>query len=219
MLRLGSLFPYLRKYFVRLFGLSVSYWKKRALCLGKKGVLNLKHSDEEFDEVTDKQKKEIYPYFLQMLRGDEELVLDLGCGPGRFTPDLANFIHGRAIGIDIVSEWFDMAPRSTNVEYKLMTKGHLPLADQSVDIIWICLVLGGLRGNVFRKTIREADRVLKKGGLLFLVENTSRGLREGDWKFRSIQEYQQEFYFFSLSLMHDYYDLEERISILSGRKT
>jgi len=100
-----------------------------------------------------------------------------------------------------------------------MKEGVIPVEDESMDVVWICLVLGGIiDDSVLRFTIDEINRVLKKDGLVFLVENTSEK-KDGDyWKFRSVQTYQKLFSFVELRHLSDYFDLGERISIMTGRK-
>lgn len=221
---MSSLSSIFRKYIITNFtslresSSGINYWKRRAKILGKRAVLNKGHTEEEIDAVTDMQRKEIYPHFLNTLRGDEKLVLDFGCGTGRFTHDLARMIGGAAIGIDPIRNLIKMAPISRDVTYKVMTAGHIPLPDDHVDIVWICLVLGGLEGNVLLKSINEIDRVLRKGGLLFLIENTAELQRSAHWIFRTFDEYKALFTFCALKHLHDYYDLGERISVMAGRK-
>jgi SAM-dependent methyltransferase len=196
----------------------VNYWKWRVHKYGVHSVLNLGHNELEFDKVTQEQKHQIYPWFLNQLSGRERSVLDFGCGPGRFTGDLAAMIHGNAIGVDPISELLFQAPRSPNVEYKSMIEDVIPLSDSSVDVIWVCLVLGGIQGRGLTATAREIDRVLKSEGLLFLVENTSSKKDGPYWKFRQVTEYVRMFPNVRLVHLHDYDDLGERISIMAGRK-
>ncbi len=196
----------------------LTYWKMRTAAYGRRAVLNLGHSDEEFDEVTAIQKKTIYPHFKNELTGRERLAVDLGCGPGRFTTDIALMISGRAVGLDIVPDFIEMAPLSEFVQYRTITEGVLPLPSKSVDVVWGCLVFGGLQGNVLEITVAETCRILSDNGLLFLVENTSKRASGQFWHFRSIDEYKQLFPLINLRHIFDYQDLGETISIIAGRK-
>ena len=45
----------------------------------------------------------------------------------------------------------------------------LPASAASIDAVWICLVLGGLRDDALAQTVSEIDRVLKPNGLLCLI--------------------------------------------------
>ena len=194
-------------------------WKKRAQQYGVRAVLNIGHPEEEVDAVTKMQKEQIFPILKSALTGEEKSILDFGCGPGRFTTDLAELIQGNAIGIDPIQHFLDIAARHQRVEYRLMKRGQLPIADESVDFICICLVLGGvIKNRDSSKVISEIDRVLKRGGLIILVENTS-DVEDGQyWKYRSVESYRSFFSFAELEHCSDYFDLNETISTIVGRK-
>lgn len=198
---------------------AIEYWEKRAKKYGIRSVMNIEHSEEEFSAVTRMQKQELFPFLKQQLIGNERIVLDLGCGPGRFTIDIADMVQGKAIGVDPIQCLIDLAPSNENVEWRVMTEGIIPVEDDSIDLAWICLVLGGIIDDrTLSATLSEIDRVLKKGGLIFLAENTS-DKKDGDyWKFRSIQTYQTLFGFSAIRHLSDYFDKGERISIMAGRK-
>jgi SAM-dependent methyltransferase len=197
----------------------VKYWEIRATKYGRRAVLNLGRRDDEFDVTTEMQKGEMYPLFVSCLKGTDRTVLDFGCGVGRFTPDLAVMTGGFAIGVDPIRLFLEMAPKAENVGYALMNDGIIPLRDHCIDVVWICLVLGGIRGEMMDRTVSEINRVLKIDGLLFLVENTSTTRASETWNFMQLGEIQAMFPFVSFNHLHDYYDLDERISIIAGRKT
>jgi SAM-dependent methyltransferase len=169
------------------------------------------------ERVTAAQRSELFPLLQSRLRGDERLVLDLGCGPGRFTPHLADITRTRVVGIDPIQRLLDLAPRHPSVEYRLMGEGQIPLASGSVDLVWICLVMGGIHGRALASTIDDIRRVVRPGGLVFLVENTSARVSDSFWAFRSVGEYQRLFLPIPLDHVHDYWDLGERISVMMGR--
>ena len=194
------------------------YWERRARQLGERSVLNSGHSESDYRAVTEAQKRELFPHLVRSLRGGEKLVLDFGCGPGRFTRDLAELIGGRAIGLDIVKAYLDLAPRDLRVDYQVMREGMIDLPDGCADVIWVCLVLGGIDGATLSQTVGELARVLAPGGLLFLVENTERAPDTEHWKFRSGGEYRAMFPSVALEHLHDYVDRGESISVLAGRR-
>lgn len=174
----------------------IDYWQNRVRRYGKRSVLNIGHSENEFDEVTQMQKDKIFPFLRNYFTGRETLVLDYGCGCGRFTSDLAKIIKAKAIGVDVVKSLIDLSSEKEKVEYRLMTDNHIPLETCSVDIVWICLVLGGITNDSdLDKIISEISRVLKNDGLLFLIENTSEKKNGAHWKFRTFKEYQDRFYY------------------------
>jgi len=198
---------------------TTEYWEQRAREYGQRAVLNLGHSEEDMSAVTRTQKEVIFPFFKQSLAGNENLVLDFGCGPGRFTRDLASIVGGYAIGVDPVQYFIRVAPESENTEYRLLQNNIINIDDAFVDVVWVCLVFGGITDEQqLCKTLSEIDRVLKKGGLLFLIENTSDKYSGDYWKFRSVEKYRNLCSFANLKHLWDYFDLGERISIMSGRK-
>lgn len=194
------------------------YWEARAAQFGPRSVLNLAHPPEAFEAVTRRQREELFPHLARALRGGEGLALDFGCGPGRFTAGLAALIGCRAIGLDIVDSFLGMAPKSANVEYRLMREGEIDLESEDVDVVWVCLVLGGIKPPVLLRTAAELVRVLKPGGLLFLVENTSDQPDCEHWSFRTVAEYQALFSRIPLMPVHEYMDLDERVTAMAGRK-
>lgn len=197
----------------------IAYWKKRAVSYGGRAVLSVAHSEDVFENVTEWQKEKFFPIFKQQLLGNERIIVDFGCGVGRFTKDLSNFIQGRAIGIDPIKRLIKLAPKGKNVKYKIMREGKIPLPSNFADVIWVHLVMGGIVDDVIlKRTVSEIDRVLKKDGIIFLVENTTVQKDEKYWKYRSVEYYKGLFSFVELQNSCDYIDCSERISIMFGRR-
>jgi len=195
------------------------YWEDRVLKYGRRSVLNIKHSEDEYEQVTALQKARLFTILASQLNGREKVALDFGCGPGRFTPDLADLIRGNSIGVDPIPQFLEMAPKKDKAEYLLLENQVIPLADASADVVWVCLVLGGItEENELGQTAREINRVLKSDGLLFLVENTTDAPSAAHWKFRPFESYEKLCSFAPLRYLSDYYDAGERISIMAGRK-
>jgi SAM-dependent methyltransferase len=198
----------------------LEYWERRAREHGARSVLNLGHTAAELEEITRLQAEILFPILKRHLSGREKVVLDFGSGPGRFTPGLAALVGGSAIGVDPIQSLLDLAPRAPGVEYKRIENGRIPLADRSVDVVWISLVLGTITDvAALRQSVAEVERVLRDGGLLFLVENTAERRDKRHFEFRPVEFYAAIFP--SIPLMKhegDYYDFGERISVMVGRK-
>ena len=193
-----------------------SYWEWRATTYGKRAVLNLSHSEREFDAVTRKQKDILLPIFIAQLDGNERTALDFGCGPGRFTRDIAEAIGGTAVGLDISRELISIAPRSKHVQFHVVDDIEFPSPHFIFDVVWICLVLGGVRQ--IAHTVDSIERALKAGGLLFLVENTQEKADSEHWAYRSVIEYQRMFTSIDLKPVFVYRDVGEEITVFAGRK-
>ena len=204
-------------YLRAISGGTSAYWERRARRHGRRSVLHIAHRDDEYERITAWQKSILFPLLKTQLNGNERLVLDFGCGPGRFTPGLAHLVGGRAIGVEPIAALLELAPADPQVEYRLLRHGRIPMADQSVDVLWICLVLGVIRGRKLRATLRELKRVVAPGGLVFLVENTTAKRSLKRIEFRSVAEYSKLVDFAQLQHLHDYEDLGETISVLAGR--
>ena len=207
---------FLRRLLRRDAGLG--YWEERARTYGARSVLNLAHPPEDIDALTARQISILMPKLRAQLDGSERLAVDYGCGTGRFSGPLAEAIRGRVIAVDPIQSLLDLAPPHDGVRYRLLT-GPIPAEDESVDVVWICLVLGSvIDDRALGGAVAEISRVLKAGGLLFIAENTSEEPDRRHVKFRSDAQYRALFPAIDLDAVGGYEDAGERISILAGRK-
>ena len=199
------------------FPSSIEYWKSRSKKYGARAVLNLFHAESEMDNMTKFQIDQIFPFVKRSLNGSEKLIMDFGCGPGRFSEHLANLVEGKTIAVDPIENFIHIAPKSKIVDYRLIENNRIPIKDGSIDLAWICLVLGGIRDEDLGKSLEEIRRVLKPDGLMCLIENTSDLKNSSHWYFRSVPRYQELIQFCQLRKVHEYQDVGETISVLIGR--
>jgi len=197
----------------------IKYWEERAKEYGERSVLNISLSEDEIRSLKEFQEKTIFPFLKKELNGAEKTLLDFGCGPGRLSVELADLTHCEVLGVDPIVYLLELAPVKQNVSYKKIEKNIIPSGDNTFDIIWISFVLGGIvNKNDLHQTLKELNRVLKKNGLLFLIENTSEQKNSLYWKYYTKEYYTNLFRNLNLVHVHDFYHANERFSIFTGRK-
>jgi SAM-dependent methyltransferase len=196
----------------------MAYWEKRASQWGGRAVYDLRHPSENLPQVDARQKKILYGHLAGCLDGSEKRILDYGCGIGRFSAELAQMTKGRVIAMDPIQKFLDMAPEDRLVQYILSEPGSIHLESRSVDLVWICLVLGGITDPcMLRRTVSEIKKVIKPNGLIFLVENTDTLPALPYWRYRSVESYRQLFDFADMKLLGTYLDGNQTISVMAGR--
>jgi len=195
------------------------YWDARARRFGRRAVIDLRHTDGEYEALTRRQwEQQLLPHLRPLLHGDELLAIDYGCGPGRLTRSLASAIcDGQAVGLDPTEPLLALAPPAPGVRYEPLREGRCSLPDHAADVVFVCLVLGGLRDRALDDALREIERLLRPGGLLFAVESTSDFPNPAHWTYRSVAEYQRLLPFIDLRHLGDYEDLGERMAVMAGR--
>lgn len=105
---------------------------------------------------------------------DPRLIIDLGCGTGRYTRPLAERFKARVIGIDPSERMLEVARGKTaadQVEFRQARGERLPLDDGVADLVFLSMVLHHLDDAA--STARECRRVLREGGRV-CVRNSTR---------------------------------------------
>lgn len=110
---------------------------------------------------------------------ESPMIVDAGCGEGYYTKKLSEFFEAeneQAVigGIDISKNAADLAAKGCKgIEYAAASVFHLPFADSSADVVL----------SVFSPLcLDEFSRVLKTGGLFFMVIPDKRHL----WELKSV---------------------------------
>lgn len=133
---------------------------------------------------------EVTAWGLSQIRiGENDTILDAGCGGGRTIDRLASAARlGKVFGIDYSTESVAIA-RETNktaidqgrVAIQLGSVSHLPYADETFDLV--TAVETHYYWPDLPRDVREVMRVLKPGGTFLIIAETYRG-RKNDWLFR-----------------------------------
>lgn len=126
-----------------------------------------------YDTVAQLQRdvgKHLLQYIPVQLEADAT-VIDLGSGTGFFTRQLAaRFASANIIGLDIAEGMLHFSQQqhhSGHIEWLCADAESLPLADQSVDLVFSSLVIQWCSNLL--QLLRELARVLKPGGQLVVA--------------------------------------------------
>jgi ubiquinone/menaquinone biosynthesis C-methylase UbiE len=101
------------------------------------------------------------------------IILDLGCGTGRFSDALATWFSATVIGVDPSRKMLDQARgKLTNaaVRYVRASGEALPLADGSCDLVFMSMVFHHF--NDPGAVATECRRVLRDSGIVFVRAGT-----------------------------------------------
>lgn len=104
----------------------------------------------------------------------DKIVLDAGCGTGKFLPSLESTSY-KYIGIDLSHNQLKKAKEKSQKNNSVFIRSDLSkieLENNSVDLIISTWVLGTITDiNDRNKCLSELKRILKPGGQILLVEN------------------------------------------------
>ena len=101
----------------------------------------------------------------------EDYLIDVGCGSGRLAKPLAEYLHGKYLGIDVVPGLVDYARKLVvrpDWRFEVAEGLTIPEADRQADMVCFFSVLTHLLHEESFVYLREAKRVLKPGGKIVL---------------------------------------------------
>jgi SAM-dependent methyltransferase len=120
-------------------------------------------------------------------------VLDIGCGSGYHLPWLATDA-AHVVGVEPHAPLVSLARRRTaglaNVEVRPGTAQRLPVADASADVAharWAYFFGPGCEPG-----LRELTRVMRRGGVAFVIDNDATRSTFGAWFRRELPRYDPE---------------------------
>ena len=112
-----------------------------------------------------------------------KIVLDAGCGSGKFSCTIAKFGARKVYGLDLSELAVSFANKQKNkrnyskkIIYKAASLVKLPIKSKSIDVVFSNGVVH--HTSDYEKCIKEFNRILNKEGKLFLYVNGSMGLFE-----------------------------------------
>lgn len=118
------------------------------------------------------------PDIVRVHAGEPYQVLDLACGPGRWTMDTASvFRQGHVYGLDIDERMIAFArerAKADQVENVSFQVGdamkQFPFGDASLDYVHMRLVQSFVRRDHWGNLLAECWRVLRPGGVIQIVD-------------------------------------------------
>ena len=133
---------------------------------------------EEVEQVRAGVLKYTRKAFLRLPRLENPRILDIGCGSGVPTIELAKLSGGEVTGIDIDQSCIDEFNRkikeenlSSRVEALKLSLYEMKFPDETFDVVWS----EGVVGNIgFETSLKEWRRLLKHNGYLVIHYQVSR---------------------------------------------
>ena len=131
---------------------------------------------ERFQSGKDKIRKRLLKYtrkaFRMLPQMEKPRILDIGCGSGIPTIELARLSNGEITGIDIDQSALDKFKReiekeqlSTRIQAECCSIFDMDFPDESFNIIW---AEGSIYAIGFEKGLREWKRFLKPDGYMVI---------------------------------------------------
>ena len=131
--------------------------------------------DNSFRKITQNPQKILKPYIKEGMT-----VLDVGCGPGYFTVEMAKMLNGtgKVIAADLQKKMLDKirkkitgTPLEQSIylhkcDFDSLARGLIPLS--SIDFILAFWMIHEVRNK--KRFLDELASLLKPTGLLFIVE-------------------------------------------------
>jgi SAM-dependent methyltransferase len=106
---------------------------------------------------------------------EDEVVLDFGCGSGRFAYWIAPKVK-KVVGLEITPEMIQLAEKNRkadSVEFVLYDGVHTPVFSHSFDLVLSIWVLQHMGSDLLKKTVSELVQYLRNGGEFYLIEQAS----------------------------------------------
>lgn len=99
-------------------------------------------------------------------------ILDLGCGTGRFSSELADELDGRVFGVEPSDKMRSIAESECDDSRVSFLKGSaesIPLTDDSCDVAWLSQVMHHFQN--INAAARELKRIIRPAGFVIIRSN------------------------------------------------
>jgi len=135
----------------------------------KKYTGNFGKLAEQYDSLRPAYPKHITSLIYGAITSKKPLILDLGCGTGISTRQLAHKKSSVVIGCDIDGKMLKAALRykKSNISYKRAAAEKLPFPDDKFDVVTSFIAFHWFMN---KEAVHEIRRVLKPHGLFFVVQ-------------------------------------------------
>lgn len=174
-------------------------WEERAKNLGRPGVAHVSWSDSRYHTETEAWWKRMKAQLGRRLKDRDRRLLDFGCGVGRWASRVAREFKIDVTGVD-VSPTMVANAKADHPDLDLRVVNPLeplPFPDDYFDAVMTVTVLQHVPDDEIGHVVGELRRVLKPGGLVFLLENVHGSKRRtslsGHVVFRPEVEYRRLF--------------------------
>ena len=119
-----------------------------------------------------KKENEQFLKFINSYIPKNGIVVDIGCGPGRFCELLSKKYP------DLVIKAIDSVPgflgkNKNNLRYLQVNAESLPFQDESIDVVYLIDVLHHIKDK--EKAVSEIARILKKDGVVIFRDIVNQG--------------------------------------------
>jgi ubiquinone/menaquinone biosynthesis C-methylase UbiE len=121
----------------------------------------------------------LFHQFLSNINLNDKIILDFGCGTGRYWKDLLNKKPAKIIGCDISGSMINkLRLKFPTAETYILQDNYLKfIKDNSIDFIISTLVVAHIKR--IEEVIKEWNRVLKIGGEIFITDFHPAALEKG----------------------------------------
>ena len=149
------------------------YWSSR---LQKEGALYV--STRNSKKMNDHPWEDFRDTLRRVIAGTSQgRIIDFGCGVGRFAETAMEFADSY-VGVDINSGAFAHAPELPNVEFVGLPEDRIPFEDNSFDSVLSLTVLQHIVDpQHFATWTSELARVVKPGGLVYIIDDADQGAK------------------------------------------